>query len=215
MRLSLVACAVLGTAYASSLLPLERRDFDTITAVLTNVSSSVIDLSNMAKTGNADPGTLLKASDRMVQTLQSGIVNVNATGNLTFIETVHLIGPVHKMSQLSADLTKNMVKLKSSIERQRLCEVVRLQIGNINEGATGLIKAVNTKVPSAALDISQALSQGITDTLQKIQQDFSSQNCVDGRNETTASSSGTRAPSTVSSSIFVLHLALFVFLAIG
>ncbi|KAJ6784709.1 hypothetical protein PWT90_00452 [Aphanocladium album] len=215
MRIPLVGCAILGIAFASVSQPQVPRDFNVISTVLSNVSSSVSDLSSVAKTGNADPATLLKASDRIVQALQSGVVNVRATGNLTFIETVHLIGPVHKMSQLSAGLTQNMIKLRASVERQRLCEVVRLQIGNINEEATKLINAVNDRVPSAALEISQALSQGITDTLHEIQQEFSKNNCVDGRNATTTSSSGPRLSSGVWNIVTTLSVVLFVTLLVS
>ncbi|KAM3514671.1 hypothetical protein MY11210_001642 [Beauveria gryllotalpidicola] len=150
---------------------------------------SVKAFSSVTNSGNADPATLLKASDGIVQSLQLATAAVNATGNLTYTEAVHLIGPVHKMSELSADLTKNMVKLKSSIEAQKLCLVVQLQIANINKGATSLIAAVNSRVPLAALEISEALSGGITDSLKSIQDNFSTENCVNGRNETTTSAS--------------------------
>lgn len=189
MRLSLVFCALVSAASALQPKSLVVRDLNTITTVLANVTDGVQGLSTVAASGTADPATLLKASDRIVQAIRSGIASVNATGNLTFIETIHLIGPVHKMSQLSADLTKNMGKLKGTIQKQNLCEVVRLQIGIINDGATSLITAINSRVPAAALDISQALSQGITDTLKEIQDDFTTEKCVNGRNETTTSSS--------------------------
>ncbi|OAA57815.1 Cell wall galactomannoprotein [Cordyceps fumosorosea ARSEF 2679] len=190
MRISLTLCASLAgvtLAASSSSKALVARDFDTVASVLANVTDAVNGLSTVANTGVADPATLLTASDRIVQAIQSGTARVNATGNLTFIETVHLIAPVHKLSSLSGDLTKNMVKLKGSIQKQRLCEVVRLQVGIINNATSGLIAAIDSKVPSAAQDISQALSQGITDSLTDIQKDFSDQNCVDGRNETTTS----------------------------
>lgn len=186
---------------------LVARDYSVITTVLANVTDAVQGLSTVAKSGNADPGTLLKASNRIVQAITSGTASVNATGNLTFVETVHLIGPVHKMSQLSADLTKSMGNIKGSIQKQSLCEVVQLQVGNINQGATGLIKAVNDRVPAAAVDISQALSQGITDTLNEIQTQFSDQNCVNGRNETTTSA-GSRLASGHAQVVLTISLAL-------
>ncbi|XWW95731.1 hypothetical protein V2A60_003698 [Cordyceps javanica] len=187
MRPSLIL-SFAAFAFASPSEPLAARDFNTVAAVLSNVTDSVNGLSDVANSGGADPATLLKASDRIVQAIRGGTAAVNSTSNLTFIETVHLIAPVHKLSSLSTDLTQNMAKLKGSIEKQNLCDVVRLQIGNINQGATALIKAVNSKVPSAARDISEALSQGITDSLKDIQNDFSTQNCVNGRNETATSS---------------------------
>lgn len=210
MRLSHIVYAVVGISASTNaslsgfLFP---RDENVVTTVLKNVTSSVENLSGIAKTGNANPGTLLKASDGIVQSITTGTAAVKAAPNLTFIETVHLIGPVHQLSKLSGDLTKNMGNLKASIEKQTLCDVVRLQIGNINEGATGLIKAVNSKVPAAALDISEALSQGITDTLNQIQVDFSEKNCVDGRIEKTTSSSGPRVIGSVSC-LFVLVLVV-------
>ncbi|EGX95751.1 hypothetical protein CCM_00405 [Cordyceps militaris CM01] len=193
MRLSLTFCAALaGVAFASpsssSTAHLAARDFATVAAVLANVTDSVQGLSKVADTGTADPATLLAASDRIVQAIKYGTMTVNATSNLTFIETVHLIAPVHKLSSLSSGLTANMGKLKGSIQQQNLCEVVRLQVGIINNGSSGLIAAINGRVPGAALDISQALSQGITDALTGIQNDFSPENCVNGRNETTSTS---------------------------
>lgn len=188
MRPLLIFSAIVGLACAST-SQLVSRDFDTVNTVLANVTDSVKALSSVASSGNADPATLLKASDRIVQSIQAATSTVNATGNLTYIETVHLIAPVHKMSELSADLTKNMVKLKSAIETQKLCMVVQLQVANINKGATSLIAAVNSRVPSAALEISEALSEGITDSLKSIQDDFSTENCVDGRNVTITSAS--------------------------
>lgn len=186
---------------------LAARDYSVITTVLANVTDAVQGLSTVAKSGNADPATLLKASSRIIQAITSGTASVNATGNLTFVETVHLIGPVHKMSQLSADLTKSMGNIKGSIEKQSLCEVVRLQIGNINQGSTALIKAINDRVPAAALDISQALSQGIIDTLNNIQVEFSDQNCINGRNETTTSA-GARLASGHAQVVFTISFAL-------
>lgn len=212
MRLSHIVYAVVGISASTHasisgfLFP--REDANVVTTVLKNVTSNVENLSAIAKTGNANPGTLLKASDGIVQSIASGTAAVKASPNLTFVETVHLIGPVHELSKLSGDLTKNMGNLKASIEKQTLCDVVRLQIGNINDGATGLIKAVNSKVPAAALDISQALSQGITDTLNQIQVDFSTKNCVDGRIEK-ATSSGSRVIGSVNC-LFVLVLVTTV-----
>lgn len=206
MRLSFVFCALASAAFAMQ-ESLVARDYNVITTVLANVTEAVKGLSTVAESGKADPATLLKASDRIVQSIKSGTASVNATGNLTFVETVHLIGPVHKMSQLSAGLTKNMGNIKGSIEKQNLCEVVRLQIGNINQGATSLIKAINNRVPTAAVDISQALSQGIIDTLNDIQDEFSDQNCVNGRNETTTSASS-RLASGHAQVVFTVSLAL-------
>ena len=212
MRVSHIIFAAIGisssTHAAFSGLLFAREDANVVTTVLKNVTSKVENLTAVAKTGDAKPGILLKASDAIVQAIESGTVAVQASPNLTFIETVHLIGPVHQMSKLSSDLTSNMVKLRASIEKQSLCVVVRLQIGNINDGAGKLIKAVNSKVPAAALDISQALSQGITDTLNQIQVDFSEKNCVDGRIEQ-ATSSGPRVIGSVSS-LFVLVLVVAI-----
>ncbi|OAQ97762.1 hypothetical protein LLEC1_00549 [Akanthomyces lecanii] len=210
MRLSLVFCALVSAAFASP-KSLMARDYAAITTVLTNVTDAVQNLSAVAASGKADPATLLRASDRIISAIKSGTASVNATGNLTFVETVHLIGPVHKMSQLSAGLTKNMGKIKGSIENQTLCEVVRLQIGNINQGATALIKAINDRVPSAAVDISQTLSQGIIDTLNDVQTEFSDQNCVNGRNTTTTSASP-RLVSGHAQLVFTISFALAAFL---
>ncbi|OAA50825.1 cell wall protein [Beauveria brongniartii RCEF 3172] len=212
MRLSLIFSAIVGIACASP-SQLVSRDFDTVNTALTNVTDSVKSLSSVANSGNADPATLLKASDGIVQAIQVATATVNATSNLTYIETVHLIAPVHKMSELSADLTNNMVKLKSSIETQKLCMVVQLQIANINKGATSLIAAVNSRVPASALEISEALSEGITDSLKSIQDDFSTENCVNGRNVTTTSASSRLGfgPSNV---FFSLALGLVTTLAL-
>ncbi|KAM3497941.1 hypothetical protein MY10362_008725 [Beauveria mimosiformis] len=212
MRLSLIFSAIVGIARASP-SQLVSRDFDTVNTVLTNVTDSVKSLSGVANSGNADPATLLEASDGIVQAIQVATATVNATGNLSYIETVHLIAPVHKMSELSEDLTNNMVKLKSSIETQKLCMVVQLQIANINKGAIFLIAAVNSRVPAAALDISEALSEGITDSLKSIQDDFSTENCVNGRNVTTTSASSRLGfgPSNV---FFSLALGLVTTLAL-
>ncbi|KAM3529101.1 hypothetical protein MY4038_005567 [Beauveria bassiana] len=212
MRISLIFSAIVGIACASP-SQLVSRDFDTVNTVLANVTESVKDLSSVADSGNADPATLLKASDGIVQSIQVATATVNTTGNLTYLETVHLIGPVHKMSQLSAELAKNMVKLKSSIEAQKLCMVVQLQVANINKGATSLIAAVNSRVPSAALEISEALSEGITDSLKSVQDDFSTENCVNGRN-VTATSASSRLGFGPSNVFFPLALGLVITLAL-
>lgn len=212
MRLTILLCAVVGSALGAASEPLAQRDLSTVTTVLNNVTTNVKALAEVTKSGNVSIEALLRASNGVADSINSGTASVQATGNLTFVETVHLIGPVHELSTISQSLTKSIGNLKAFVQKKHLCPIVQLQINNINTGAGALITAVNSKVPAAALEISEALSKGISDTLKQIQTEFSPQNCVDGGNVTTTSSSSALQSSPVAAVVsFIAMGALAMF----
>ncbi len=213
--LFITICLAVGAA-ASQSQPLAKRDLETITSVLQNVESNIEGLYKVASTGNADPAPLLKASDSLIKSITNGKIQVDGTKNISFVDTVHLIKPVHDLSTISAKLVDSMESIKSSVEEMKLCDVVRIQVSNINNGSTALIKAVNSKVPEAALDISNALAQGIIDALAKSQNEFSAENCVNGRKEanSTAKSGSSTTASVNSATVFISTMVL-LFLSVS
>lgn len=214
MQFSRIVIWLAAGAAASQPQASTKRDLATITGVLENVESNIEGLYKVTSSGTTDPAPLLKASDSLIKSIKNGKIEVDRTENISFIDTVHLIKPVHDLSTISAKLVDSMGTLKSTIEELKLCDVVRIQVSNIKNGSTALIKSVNSKVPEAALDISNELAKGITDVLDKSQSEFSPENCVNGRNGSDPNAeSGSSATATVSSAAALISTMAFMFLA--
>lgn len=176
-----------------------REEISVVAKVLGDVQTHLKDLYDVAKSGKADPGPLLVASKGLIDSIKSGKTTVDASSQLSFIETVHLIEPVHKMAQLSERLVGGMEELKPKLEEAEMCDVVRIQVSNINNASDALITSVNNKVADASKEISEELSKGITDVLQKSEETFSEENCVNGRKGPTPDADSA-APRLVSTS---------------
>jgi hypothetical protein len=174
-------CLTVGSFAVRQPALVPREELTVIAKVLGDVQSNLQKLYDVTKTGKADPAPLLVASKGLIDSIKSGKTTVDEASQLTFIETVHLIEPVHNMAQLSEKLVDGMEELKPEIEKQEMCDVVRIQVSNINNASDALIASVNNKVDPSAKEISNELSRGITDVLKKSQEAFSTENCVNGR----------------------------------
>ncbi|KAG6001156.1 hypothetical protein E4U43_001397 [Claviceps pusilla] len=189
MKLPVISLCIIAEALAYHPPSVFRRDLTTITGVLNNVTSSIEKLQAAVKTGFDDPEPLLLASNGLIAALKTGAVRINGTGDVNFLDSIRLIGPVHQLSALGESLARNLQDVRGGLKAAGLCDVTRLQISSIGTRSQDLINAVNGKIPKEAQTISRALTSGLTDILERSKDQFSEQSCREANNGTLSSES--------------------------
>jgi DNA-binding FrmR family transcriptional regulator len=161
--------------------PLVVRDIQTVNGVLADVKSNLENMNSVVKSsGNGnDPEPLLKASNGLLQTLDSGKTTIDGSSDLTLADAMSLTGPVKDLNDVGRDLASNLKGIRSNIEKQGQCKAVRVQISSIKSKSDALVQAVISKVPAMAQNIAKSMSSELASVLQQSEQDFSEQNCKD------------------------------------
>lgn len=186
--IALVCLAVKAIALQPFLV---ERDLATINGVLDDVKSNLQNLSTAVKSSTDDPAPLLFASNGLIKSLKDGKTKVDGTADLSFLDSIALIRPVQDITNLGSSLTSNLKGIKDKIERLNECAVVRLQVASISSGSQALIQSVNSKIPESARGIANQLTVKLSEVLQQSQNDFSEQNCQNGRSPTASPSNST------------------------
>lgn len=181
MKFSVIACAITG-ALAVNTNVLVDRDASTVTGILSTVKKNLESLDSAVKSYSGDKAPLLKASNTLISTLKDGKTKVDASSELSLDDAVTLTGPVKDLTKTGQGLADDLKAFKSTVEKEGECELVRTQVGNVNDASQALIKAVVGKVPEEAQQIAQQLSAGLVKVLQDSVSEFSEQNCKDSGN---------------------------------
>jgi hypothetical protein len=139
---------------------------------------------------NGDPSGLQRSAGELVNTLRQGATAVQGTTELTIQEAVGLQQSVGGLQSEGQTLVRNLEAQKPRLQQANLCDVVRQQVGQVNQGAGQLITAVVGKVPEGVRQIAQQMTQAFTQVLAQTEQSFSAQQCVNGQ----ASGNSTNLP---------------------
>ncbi|KAH6691267.1 cell wall protein [Plectosphaerella plurivora] len=189
-----IGSAVADNTIADNSAALAERDLQTVTSVITNVQTGMRNLNQALQSFNGDPAALSRSASELVNTLRQGATAVQGTTELTIQEAVNLQQSVGGLQSEGQTLVRNLEAQKPRLQQANLCDVVRQQVGQVNQGAGQLITAVVGKVPEGVRQIAQQMTQAFTQVLAQTEQSFSAQRCVNGQasgNSTNLPGSGT------------------------
>ncbi|UNI22326.1 hypothetical protein JDV02_008225 [Purpureocillium takamizusanense] len=176
-----------------------ERDLATVTGAISNVGNEIDNLDKAAKGFSGDQKPVVAAAEKLVSALKDGKSKVAGSDDLSLADALGLQEPVKALQAKAETLEKDFKAKIPEIQKAGACGTVRQKLSDINENSQALITAVVSKVPKDAQPIAKSLADGLTQVLNKAQDDFSEANCKDSAGGGSSSASGSATPSATGS----------------
>ena len=171
---------------------LVERDIATITAAVSNISSSLTQLQSKVQAfqGVDQVADLNTASTNVLSALNSGTAAAQGSAALSLTDALGLQDPIKSLGTTVDGTINALTAKKPAFDQAGISPVVADQLNQQRDASNKFATTVTSKVPAAAQEIAKNLAQPIQDSLNKGVAAFSG-------NSTTASSTGNSSNSTV------------------
>lgn len=207
-----LSATVLATPTVESRSPTPvKRDLSSITGVLSGISNNVGSLHTAIKNYNGGGNTqpVESASDKLVDSINSGTKKVKGTNNLSGMDALDLQQPVSDLKDEIQSTISDLNGKKNQLMAAGKGGVTLADLKKQKSAALDLSDAIVSKVPDNLHDIAHNLASGISNAIQKGIDEFqnagksNSANKIARQPDTTASaSSGAGQMKPTSSSLF-------------
>lgn len=212
-----LSATVLATPTVESRSPTPvKRDLSSITGILSSISNKVDSLHTAIKNYNGGGNTqpVESASDKLVDSINSGTKKVKGTNDLNGMDALGLQQPVSDLKDEIQSTISDLNGKKKQLVAAGKGDVTLADLKKQKSAALDLSDAIVSKVPDNLHDIAHNLASGISDAIQKgidEFQDAGKSNSANNKNnkkfarqpDTTASaSSGAGQMKPTSSSLF-------------
>ncbi|KAG6005189.1 hypothetical protein E4U54_000379 [Claviceps lovelessii] len=186
-----------STAIAAIAAAGAYADIQIVTGVLVSVGNGIDGLNTAAQSFSGNVQNVKDKADALVTAIRNGKSTVDGSPDLTLQEALGLTDPVQGLTKKGQTLLATFKDKRSDVEKANACDTVRIELRDINERSSALIKAVVAKVPKDAQVVAQSLASQLTTVLTQAQNDFSEANCKNagGAVNPGASSQTSAAPS--------------------
>ncbi|KAJ4396628.1 hypothetical protein N0V93_000849 [Gnomoniopsis smithogilvyi] len=209
-----LAASVLAAPQQWDPLP-NKRDVQTISTVITQVSAALSQLDTSVKAFNGQDFTQLASDAANVKSaLDSGTQQITATTPITAQDAITLQSSLSPVQSTAASLVTDLNAKKPQIQQASLCQIVQQQTQGISTSANALINATVSKIPANLQAVAGQLTGQFTSQLSDTSLNFATGNCTNAaggagaglafsNSSTTASSTtaGTAAKSAASTQV--------------
>lgn len=178
------ALLVLVTAITGAHARVLQRDTKPIIKVFKDVQTDIVGLSIAYKRWIEDFAPVLKASDKLMATIEQDTSTVQGSANLTLNEALSLHDPFTTLGTDIRTLVEDILERKKYLRKAGLCRDISSQLTSIVDKSKGLADTTVSKVPPGARNlVKKEHAQEIFHVLARAQVAFSADNC---KNVTTA-----------------------------
>lgn len=162
----------LGFAVISAAEPVSKayrkRDLAAFQGVISAVNDQVLVLQAALTAFNGGDGTDIRAAnDKLVATINAGVITVNAQPALTFSEGVSLTQPILDLTDVVNATVDVAIKKEQVIADAGLHAEVLADLKAQKASSEALAATITAKVPSSLQGIAASLSAGISNALQR------------------------------------------------
>lgn len=176
--LTLALAASVLAAVQDEILP-NKRDVQTISTVISSVTTALNQLDTTVKAFNGQDFTQLATDAGNVKTaLTTGTTQIQGTTPISAQDAITLQSSLTPTTQAGTNLITDLNAKKPQIQAAGLCQVVQQQTQDIGTAAQSLIQATVTKVPQNLQAVAGQLTASFTQQLSDASLAFSPANCT-------------------------------------
>ncbi|KAL0943168.1 cell wall protein [Colletotrichum truncatum] len=177
---------------------LVERDLATISGVIQQVDNQLKSLNTAVQGFNGDINGLATAAGGLVNTLQQGTQQVDATSEITLNEALNLQQFVTGLQTDGNALIKGLNDKKPEFEKANLCGVIVTNVEQTGASAQKLIDAVVKKVPQSVQQVASQLAGSFSKSLTDAKDNFAPGKCNNANGSGGAAGSNSTMPRTSS-----------------
>ncbi|KAH8164475.1 hypothetical protein CIB48_g3787 [Xylaria polymorpha] len=142
-----------------------KRDINTVTSVVAQISDAITQLDNSVKTFESDTTQLKSDADNLVSTIKSGASAIASGGAIELSDALGLQDVATSLATAGQTLVADLQSKKAAFEASQLCGTIQSTIQTIGSEVQDFVDAVVKQLPADAQEAATQLTSGIADKL--------------------------------------------------
>ncbi|KAI0452407.1 hydrophobic surface binding protein A-domain-containing protein [Xylaria acuta] len=166
-----------------------KRDINTVTSVVAQISDAITQLDSSVKAFESDPTQLQSDAENLVSTIKDGASAIVSAGSIDLSDALGLQDVATSLATAGQTLITDFESKKAAFEASELCGTIQNTITSIGSEVKGFVDSVVKQLPADAQETAKQLTSGITDKLDGGAASFGTLQCKDNTAATSSSSS--------------------------
>ncbi|KAI0445121.1 hydrophobic surface binding protein A-domain-containing protein [Xylaria telfairii] len=142
-----------------------KRDINTVTSVVAQISDAITQLDSSVKTFESDSTQLKSDADNLVSTIKSGASAIASAGAIELSDALGLQDVATSLTTAGQTLIADLQSKKDAFEASQLCGTIQSTITSIGSEVQGFVDAVVKQLPTDAQEAATQLTSGIAGKL--------------------------------------------------